>query len=149
MPKQKTKPASSKPSLIGWREIISLPDLNIGPLIAKIDTGARSAALHAEDIKRVGKRVRFKVRIDDHIYRCDLPLHGERKVKNSSGHSETRAVIVSRVKVGRDIFEAEITLTDRTDMGVPMLLGRATVRGRYVVHPGRSFLLSRNRQKSQ
>jgi hypothetical protein len=149
MPKLKPKRPSSKPPLIGWREIISLPDLHIGPLIAKIDTGARSAALHAEDIKRVGKRVHFKVPIDDHIYRCDLPLHGERRVKSTSGHSQNRMVIVSRIKVGRDIFDAEITLTNRTDMGVPMLLGRATVRGRYVVHPGRSFLLSRNRRKSQ
>ncbi|MFN0194957.1 MAG: RimK/LysX family protein, partial [Aestuariivirga sp.] len=104
---------------------------------------------HAEDIKRAGKRVKFKVRIDDHVYRCDLPLHGERRVKSTSGHSQNRVVVVSRVKVGRDVFDAEITLTDRTDMGVPMLLGRATIRGRYVVHPGRSFLLSRNRRKAQ
>jgi hypothetical protein len=149
MAKQTTKHTSSKPSVIGWREIVSLPDLNIGSLIAKIDTGARSAALHAEDIKRVGRRVKFKVPIDGHVHRFDLPLHGQRRVKSTSGHSQNRFVIVSRIKVGRDVFDAEITLTDRADMGVPMLLGRAAIRGRYLVHPGRSFLLSRNRRKAQ
>lgn len=137
--------------LIGWRERVRLPEFGIGPLIAKIDTGARSAALHAENIHIEGhgshRKVKFLVPINGHIHHCELPLHGERRVKSTSGHSETRAVIETTILIGKTRIAAEVTLTDRTDMGVPMLLGRATVRGHFLVHPGRSFLMSRKKKK--
>jgi hypothetical protein len=131
-------PKPTKP-LIGWRERIRLPGLGLGPLTAKVDTGARSAALHAEDIRIRGRHVTFSV----HGKPCEAKLHGKRRVKNSSGLSETRAVIETEIKIGKSLFTAEVTLTDRTDMGVPMLLGRATIRGRYLVHPGRSFIITK------
>ena len=118
--------------LIGWREQVRLPDLGLGPFIAKIDTGARTAALHAEDIEIHGGAVRFAV----HGKVCEASLEGRRRVKNSSGASEMRAVIITTIRIGKAEFDAEVTLTDRADMGVPMLLGRATIRGRYLVHPG-------------
>jgi hypothetical protein len=133
--------APANPPLIGWRERVRLPLLGLGPLIAKIDTGARTAALHAEDITVRGRRVRFNV----HGKPCEAALHGKRRVKNTSGLSETRAVILTEIKIGKTVFSAEVTLTDRTDMGVPMLLGRATIRGRYLVHPGKSFIISRKK----
>ena len=58
-----------------------------------------------------------------------------------------RAVVETDIAIGLSKFTAEITLTDRTDMGVPMLLGRATIRGKFIVHPGRSFLISRIKRK--
>ncbi len=137
----------SPPLLIGWRERIRLPAIGIGPIIAKIDTGARSAALHAEDIEIHGHRVRFRVPINGRNHHCDLPLRGERRVKSTSGHSQTRVVVETEVEIGPHRFAVEITLTDRTDMGVPMLLGRASVRSRFVVHPGRSFIISRKKRK--
>jgi hypothetical protein len=137
------------PDLIGWRERVHLPELGLGPLIAKIDTGARSAALHAEDIVVRGHQVKFTVPVNGHRRHLELPLKGQRRVKSTSGHSEIRVVIETQVAVGKSVFSAEITLTDRTDMGVPMLLGRASVRGRFIVHPGRSFLLSRPKRKSK
>ena len=149
MPRLKEKPTRREPLLIGWRERVRLPELAVGIIIAKVDTGARSAALHAEDIEVHGSRVRFRVPLNgrDHVY--DLPLTGHRRVKSTSGHSEARAVIETDVQVGEHRFTAEITLTNRTDMGMPMLLGRAAVRGRFVVDPGRSFLLSRKKKRKQ
>ena len=148
MPRLRTKsdPAPA-PVLIGWRERVRLPELGVGLITAKIDTGARSAALHAEDIEVHGSRVRFRVPLNGREHQYDLPLAGHRRVKSTSGHSEARAVIETDVVVGSHRFAAEITLTDRADMGVPMLLGRASIRGRFVVHPGRSFILSKKKRK--
>jgi len=68
-------------------------------------------------------------------------------VKNSGGQSELRFVIETDVEIGGVVFPAEVTLTNRTDMGVPMLLGRKALLDRFLVHPSKSFVLSRNRHK--
>lgn len=136
-------------ALIGWRERVSLPEIGVGPIAAKIDTGARSAALHATEIVLHGHQVKFVVPVKGRNHHCSMPLRGHRKVKSTSGHSQTRAVIETEVKIGSMRFPIEITLTDRTDMGVPMLLGRASIRGRYVVHPGRTNILSAKKRKTK
>lgn len=150
MPRLKSKlhPVTS-PALIGWREQVHLPKLGVGPIIAKIDTGARSAALHAEDILVQGHRVRFLVPVNGRNHHCELPVHGRRRVRSSSGHSEVRVVVETDIAIGKLKYPIEITLTDRTDMGVPMLLGRAAIRGKFFVHPGRSFLISRKKRKTR
>ena len=148
MPRLKSK-TRLPPTLIGWREKVSLPEIGIGPLVAKIDTGARSAALHATDIVLHGHRVNFTVPVKGRNHYCSLPLRGHRRVKSTSGHSQTRAVIETDVKIGATRFQIEITLTDRTDMGVPMLLGRASIRGRFVVHPGKSHIISAKKRKNK
>ena len=149
MPRLRVKTKVALPPLIGWRERVRLPDLGAGTLIAKIDTGARSAALHAEDIEVNGHKVRFRVAINGRQHHCELPVVGKRRVKSTSGHTETRVVVETDVKIGDHRFAIEVTLTNRTDMGVPMLLGRASVRGQFLVHPGRSFILSRKKRKSK
>jgi hypothetical protein len=150
MPRLKPKrPPPDPPALIGWRERVRLPEIAIGPIIAKIDTGARSAALHAEDIHVAGHKVRFVVRVNGRHHHCEMAISGNRRIKSSSGHSQTRIVVETDVVIGKHRFAAEVTLTDRTDMGVPMLLGRASVRGRFLVHPGRSFILSRRKRKAR
>ena len=135
---------------IGWREFVHLPDLGIGPVMAKIDTGARTAALHAENISCYDRdntqRVRFDVFIDDRnnaFANCDLPLHSIKRVKNTSGTTEDRYVIETPIAIGEHVFKALISLTGRADMGVSMLIGRATIGGRFLVHPARSFQLSK------
>lgn len=126
-----------------------MPKLGLGPLIAKIDTGARTAALHAEDIIIRGSHVRFAIPTDGRMHHYELPIKGQRRVKSTSGHSEMRAVVETDIAIGGTKFTAEITLTDRTDMGVPMLLGRATIRGKFIVNPGSSFLISRSKRKQK
>jgi hypothetical protein len=132
--------------LVGWRERVHLPELGLGPLVAKIDTGARSAALHAENLTVSGHHVKFKVPLNGRVHHCELPVKGMRRVRSTSGHSELRIVVETDVAIGDTSFTTEITLTDRTDMGVPMLLGRASIRGKFIVHPGRSFLVSKPRR---
>ena len=150
MPRIRTKPAEAKaPPLIGWRERVRLPEIGIGPIIAKIDTGARSAALHAENIHVSGHRVSFCVPVNGRVHHCELAVKGRRRVKSTSGHSEMRIVVETDVKIGTQQFTVEVTLTDRADMGVPMLLGRASIRDRFAVHPGRSFIISRKKRKSK
>jgi len=129
--------------LAGWKEHVRLPKLRMGPLVAKLDTGARSAALHADEIRVSGRRVIFVVIGDGRKRTYNAPLAGHKRVKSSNGISELRPVIRVTLQVGNLVFKTEITLTDRTDMGVPMLLGRNTLKGRFLVNPARTFLLDR------
>jgi len=149
MPRLKSKPTPAAPATIGWRERVSLPELGVGVVIAKVDTGARSAALHATDIRKHGQRVDFTVPLKGRHFRFSLPCKGEKRVKSSSGHSQSRAVIETDIKIGNVRYAIDITLTDRSDMGVPMLLGRDSIAGRYVVDPAKSFILSRRKRKSK
>ena len=94
-------------ALIGWQEAVALPALGAGPLIAKIDTGARSAALHADDIRIWGhgkrRKVRFKVPRNMRSKRtieCELPLHDLRSIKSSNGQTEMRAVVTTPMPSG-------------------------------------------------
>jgi hypothetical protein len=122
---------------VGWKEHVSFPVLKITAVVAKIDTGARTSALHADVIEVVGRRVRFE--IDGKRYAA--PMVGHKRVKSSNGQSETRAVIRATVQLGVKTFKTEITLTDRTDMDVPMLLGRNSIKGLFVVNPAKTFML--------
>ena len=149
MPRLRAKSKDSEPlQTIGWRERVSLPLLGIGLIVAKIDTGAKSAALHATDIRQVGSHVEFTVPVDGHNHRCRLALKGQKRIKSSSGHSQHRALVETEVKIGTERLKIDVTLTDRTDMGVPMLLGRSSLQGRFLVHPARSYLLSAMKRKT-
>ncbi len=138
-------------SVLGWREWISLPDLGITSIKAKVDTGARTSALHAFDVSLVEvdgvKTVRFKIhplqRDSDTVVECEAPLLDEREVRDSGGHSEMRYVIETRIAIGAAIHLAEVTLTNRDSMGFRMLIGRTAMKGHYLVDPGRSYLLKK------
>ena len=138
-------------STIGWREWLALPDLGIPRIKAKVDTGARSSSIHAFDVEvlRVhGRdRVRFKVKPsqkdDTKAARCDVPLHDMRWVKSSNGTRELRPVIRTPVVLGTERWVIDVTLTSRELMGFRMLLGREAVRRRFVIDPGRSYLIKR------
>ena len=115
---------------------------------AKVDTGARTSALHAENVRLVrrgGRRlVRFTIHPRQRSKRLAIealaPLVGERRVKSSSGSLELRPVILTRVDVGGVEWPIEITLTQRDVMGFRMLLGRQALRGFATVDPGRSYV---------
>jgi hypothetical protein len=146
----------SGPVLIGWQETVRLPELGAGPIVAKIDTGARSAALHADDIRITGRGKRMKVRFkmqrrgsSSRRIECEMPLHDLRRIKSSNGHIELRAVISTAVEIGGQVLEAEVTLTQRADMGAVMLIGRSSIRGNFLVDPSRTFLRSRRPRKTK
>lgn len=135
-------------NILGWREWVSLPDLGINKIKAKVDTGARTSALHAFDVKLVevsGKKiVRFKVhpkqRDAQTVIECQAPLLDKRKVRDSGGHSEWRYVIQTNMTIEGVFHKIEMTLTNRDSMGFRMLIGRTAMRGHYLVDPGKSYL---------
>jgi len=135
-------------TLAGWREWVQLPDVGIPWIKAKLDTGAQTSSIHAFDVRlfeRDGAEwVRFRVRpwqesIDDEV-EVECPVHDRRKVRSSSGHVQERLVVLMRlVLVGRDVT-AEVTLSNRDQMGFRMLIGREALRRGFDVTSGRSFL---------
>ncbi len=151
MKKKATKraPRARKPA-VGWRERISLPALGLKGIRAKVDTGARTSAIHALEIRRFrrgGRRmVRFKLQPRRKRTRTAPPIEaeatlwGERKVKSSSGHPTLRPIILTVLELGEERWVIELGLASRALMGFPMLLGRQALRGRYLVDPGRSYL---------
>lgn len=138
----------SEQRLIGWREWLCLPEFGIEHIKAKIDTGARTSALHAfavEPYRRRGvQRVRFGVhplqRRSDLVAECDAEVIDHRWVSDSGGHREQRYVIASEVQLGGVAWTIELTLTDRETMLFRMLLGRTALARRFVVDPSRSYL---------
>jgi hypothetical protein len=136
--------------ILGWREWVALPELGISAIKAKIDTGARSSALHAFDLEpfeRDGKQmVRFAIhpqqRDTQETQIVEAELFAEREVRNSGGHVERRPVIVTPVQIRQETWSIELTLTNRDVMGFRMLLGRQAVRQRFVIDPGRSYVQS-------
>lgn len=136
--------------MIGWREWLSLPGLNVDKIKAKIDTGARTSALHAffvEPFVENGvEMVRFGIhplqkRLDIEII-CQCPIKDQREVSDSGGHKEMRYVIEVTIQLGEKIWPIEMTLTNRDSMKFRMLLGRTAMRD-FAVIPDQSFLFGR------
>lgn len=134
--------------IIGWRELVGLPDLGIAELPAKIDTGARTSALHAEDqlrFERAGDPwVQFRIpsqtgEIDQVL---EAPLIDEREIKNTGGIPELRLIIKTTLLLGRHRWKIEMSLADRRQMEFDLILGRSALRSRgLLINPNRSFTL--------
>ncbi len=133
-----------KMRLVGWRELVDLPELGLTGIPAKIDTGARTSSLHAEvieDFERDGERfVRFAVDWGGVRHECEAIHVDVRGVTSSNGETQNRYVIKTPLKIGTLSFRAEISLADRSDMQFPMLVGRSSLRRRFVVDSGHSWL---------
>ncbi len=138
-------------TLIGWREWVVFPDFDSTRVKAKIDTGARTSAIHAEDIQLIertaGTNVSFLLYPNqndtDTSIRCLAPLVERRAITDSGGHEEERLVVQTRLILGPLTFPIELSLTDRDSMGFRMLLGRTAMKKRFCVRPDKSFLHGR------
>lgn len=132
--------------VVGWRELVSLPELGLVGIPAKIDTGARTSSLHADvldDFIRDGERfVRFAVDWAGEHRQCEAVQVDMRGITSSNGETQKRFVIKTPLVIGSLQFRAEISLADRTDMKFPMLIGRTALRRRFVVDSGHSWLQS-------
>lgn len=136
---------------LGWLEWAVLPELGVPFLQAKIDTGAKTSSLHAERLEVVdidGERLaRFVVRAGDSEFPCECPVLDERPVKSSSGHEEMRIVIETTCHLNGQRWPIQLTLTDRTAMRFPMLLGRRAMSRRFLVDPSRKYLGGKPKRK--
>lgn len=143
--------------LIGWREWLSLPELGIKAIKAKIDTGARTSALHAFSVESYQEDGIQMVRFGMHPLQkntdfeqwCSAKVIDEREVCDSGGHREIRYVIRTPVKLGTHQMDIEITLTNRDTMKFRMLLGRTAIAGDFSVDPGASYLLGKPRKSAR
>jgi len=148
-PKKKS-PRALKP-MIGWREWVALPHLNIDQIKAKVDTGARTSALHAwhiEPFERDGESwVRFQLhplqRNNKAVVPCEARVTDQRAIRNTGGKQEMRYVIETGVTLGNVSWPIEVTLTNRDKMGFRLLLGRSAVKNRFLINCGRSFLATK------
>ena len=151
MKRQKCQPTA----IIGWKEWVELPELQIPAVKAKIDTGARTSALHVfslEEFQADGQRmVRFGIhplqRRKDIQCFCEAPVLEQRRVKDSGGHYDKRYVIQTTAKLGAVSWSIDITLTNRDPMLFRMLLGRKAVENRFLINPGCSYLTGRRLAK--
>jgi len=137
--------------MLGWREWVSLPELGINSIKAKVDTGARSSALHTFKLELFSEGDVAKVRFSIHPYQHDLSIVREcvanlvdqRNVTDSGGHTELRPVISTSVCLGGITKHIEMTLTNRENMKFRMLLGRTAMHGDFSVDPAGSYLLGK------
>lgn len=137
-----------KTTTIGWREWVQMPDLGVGEIKAKVDTGADNSSLHAFNIERFQRNGVSHVRFEIHPHQrkrkpsiaCEAEVVTERKVKNPGGNIELRPVIETTLIVAGTEISALINLTTRDQMTFRMLLGRRTIRSHFIVDPGHSYL---------
>lgn len=141
----------------GWREWVSLPELGISRIKAKIDTGARTSALHAFEVRPYSEKGRDRVEFRIHpvqkdktsVITCTADVIDERVITDSGGHREQRFVIRTELKIGAHHWPIEVTLTARDDMLFRMLIGRTALKGHAIVNPSRSYVIGKKKKGSQ
>jgi hypothetical protein len=141
------------PLVVCWREWASLPELGIAQVEAKIDTGARTSALHANSIEAFERDGARWVRFDVTGEAASVPWHeapvaDRRSVRSSNGETEVRYVIRTALSLAGHVWPVEISLTNRERMELPMLIGRAALAGRALVDAEKSWLCGRPRWRS-
>jgi len=134
---------------IGWWEWVRLPGVAFSVIRAKADTGAAASSLHAEELELFKRGdvdfVRFRIAQNEDL--IELRVVEMRQVKSSNGETQQRPAVLIPVEVAGVTFAIDCTLTDRTPMAYPMLLGRTALAGRFLVDSGREKLHPRPRSK--
>ena len=141
----------SGPIVLGWRERLALPELGIGLLKAKLDTGARSSSLHVDTLQTFQRDGATWLRFSLSIRRrhpfevsCEAPALDRRAVTDTGGRRTERWFIRTQVILAGQSFSVDVNLTDRRHMLFPLLLGRSALMGRFAVDPALSYTQSRS-----
>lgn len=140
--------------VLGWKEWVLLPELGPIRLLAKLDTGARTSALHAVNLELRRSHAKWWVEFDlPDIDACGprhfrFPVVEHRRIKSSIGSSQIRPVVLLALTLAEQTWTTEVTLTDRSDMELPMLIGRSALKSRFLVDPARTRLASQSNQRS-
>lgn len=143
--------------VIGWREWVKLPDLGVSKIKVKVDTGARSSALHVFDLEEFTKDGELWVRFTIHPnqrdgkkeIKAEAKILDYRSVKNTGGKSTKRPTIMTNVTLLGFTWSVELTLANRDTMGFRMLLGREAIRRRMLVDPGGSYYGGKPKRKKK
>lgn len=133
--------------IVGWREWVTLSELSATRLKAKIDTGARTSALHAHGLELIsvedGLVAKFEILpvqgASSESATVEAPVLEQRMIRSSNGSDELRPVIQTDLTLGTDTWNIEVTLSDRELMGFRFLVGRTALRNRFLVDPNRSY----------
>ncbi len=144
---------NSEKHIIGRIERVDFPDWNMFNIEAKIDTGAFSSSVHCHDIQEFQKEgspyIRFNLLDPEHPayndYLFELPIYDKREVKSSNGLTEVRFFIQTAIRMFDSTFEIELSLTDRSEMKYPILIGRKFLQNRFIVDVSRKNLAQKNR----
>lgn len=147
--------AERERQVLGWREWVGLPELGLARIKAKVDTGARTSALHAFELRPFTEHGRSRVEFLMHpnqrdertVVECVADIIDERVVSDSGGHREKRYVIETLLAIGAERRRIEMTLTSRDTMMFRMLLGRTALKGWARVDPGRSYLFGKSARR--
>lgn len=150
-----TDQSTTQLTTVGWREWVALPELGLPVIKAKVDTGARTSALHAFSLERYRADGQDKIRFHMHpiqlqtktVVICEALLKDEREVTDSGGHTELRYVIETPLHIGETAWPIELTLTNRDNMRFRMLIGRQAMNNVLLVDPARSYLQGKKRIK--
>ena len=138
---------------IGWREWVYLPDYRNFALKAKIDTGARTSAIHATHIDEYQEKnqdwVRFRLYQSEKFIKIKAKLIKHKKIISSFGESEIRPLIKLKIKLGNRSWFTEVTLTTRNKMTYPMLIGRSSLMKKYLIHSHKSYMTGKNQSKTK
>lgn len=144
-----SEPSNDTPEfLLGWEEWVAMPSLGLPAIKAKVDTGARTSALHAVRIEPFGTEDKPQVRFimhpdpDDPTIEvvCSARVKDRRTVTSSNGQTELRYIIETKVTIGNKTMPIDISLTNRETMGYRMLFGRSAIQDGMSVRPTESFL---------
>jgi hypothetical protein len=137
------------PLRIGWCEWVGLPSLGVEAIRAKIDTGAKTSAVHVWRLKErtiggVAHAVFFLhplAGLNEPEVACKAPIIGRRVIKSSNGIGSPRVIIRTRLRMGKRTWPIDLSLANRDQMGFRLLIGRDALGGRAIIHPGREHML--------
>ncbi len=146
-------PKKKKPHLVGWREMVAFPEWGVDGIEAKIDTGARTSAIHVEDVVKLsGGRVRFHLVVSHHKPFKHVPITADlvrlSRVRPSSGIVQERYVVATTIRIGSIRRRVELSLVGRDKMLCRMLLGRTALHG-FVIDPDSRYLCGAPKNRTQ